>query len=72
MRVRIYKVGNKYRAKIKTWYWPFWIWQREPQHFIPGGPSSVQPIMNFSSLKEARDHFKKQDEYTELIEEFYV
>lgn len=72
MKVRIYKVGNKFRAKIKTWYWPFWRWVRQPQHFIPGGPCNVQPIINFESMREAKQHFTMTDSYTELVEEFDV
>lgn len=72
MKVRLYKVGNKYRAKIKTWYWPFWRWLRKPQHFILGGPTNVQPIINFESLREARNYFRQTDSYTELLEEFNV
>lgn len=72
MKVRIYKVGNKYRVKLKTWYWPFWRWLREPQHFIPGGPCNIQPIINFKSRDEARKFFTKENEYVEMLEEFDV
>ena len=57
MKVRIYKVGNKYRAKTKSWYWPFWLWVRHPQHFIPGGPSNIQPIINFDTRSDAKQYF---------------
>lgn len=68
MRVRIYKVGNKYRAQTKVWYWPFWRWYRD---VLPIG-SGYKRIKNFNSLKEIRDHFKKPNEYTELLDEFNI